>query len=84
MFLFFKARNFGKVSTMLKIFTAYSNLVAKFLHFVVKFFYCLPSSIYDEELRQEHQFFYSSVQKREENKKAPIFPDWKSLIKCSF
>ena len=36
MLIFFKARKFGEVSTVLKSFTVYSALVAKFLNFVVR------------------------------------------------
>ena len=52
---------------MLKDFTSYSSLVPKFLNFVVKFSR-LPS-IYDGELRQKHQFFYSSVKNDTRTKK---------------
>ena len=47
---------FGRILTVLKIFTVYSSLVANFLIFVVKFFSHLPS-IYDGESRQKHQFY---------------------------
>ena len=53
-----KPENFGRILTVLKIFTAYSSLVANFLIFVVKFFLICLVSIYDwwrvEEKTRKH------------------------------
>ena len=73
--LFFKVWKFGRISTGLKLFTAYFSCFLKFLSFIVKFF--LTFDHYDGELRQKHHFLIAAS-KNDTKTKARQY----SLIDC--